>query len=145
MSDCWIPIESNMGSHRILYSDSSIWVIDNFIQYRLHQGLDSGVNEKCLNHLNNIRQIYENDESLEYYAYDYIEVQILKSIHLPTFESQPDNEWSQVSFPTFDADSLEAINRNINIYPNRYKFRGRAHDNLNVFDLLPSNQTENDQ
>jgi len=120
-------------------------IIDNFIQDRLNQGLDMGINKKCLDHLNNIKQIYTDDESLEHYAYDYIEVQIWKSIHLPKFESQPDNEWSQVSFPTFDASTLEPINRNINIYPNRYKFQRRVSDNFNVFNLLRSNQTENDQ
>lgn len=86
--------------------DDPMDIIDNLIQDRLNQGLDMVINKKCLDHLNNIKQIYTDDESLEHYAYDYIEIQILKSIHLPKFESQPDNEWSQILFPSFNASTL---------------------------------------
>jgi len=70
-----------------LMFDDPMDVIEDFIQDRLKLGLDFGVNEECLNHLNSIGQIYTNDESLEHYVYDYIEIQIWKSIHLPKFES----------------------------------------------------------
>ncbi len=64
--------------------------------------------------------IVMGDESLEHYVYDYIEIQIWKSIHLPKFESPPENQQSQIRFSTFDTSTLEVVNRNLNIYPNKY-------------------------
>ncbi|CAF1249574.1 unnamed protein product [Adineta ricciae] len=92
-----------------------------------------------------VGQMYGSDEPLENYAYDYIETQILKSIHLPNYDSPPDNKWSQISSSTFRSSTMEIIERNLNIYPNRYNFKRRTSDNLNVFDLLSSSQTENDR
>ncbi|UJR23924.1 hypothetical protein I4U23_026896 [Adineta vaga] len=125
--------------------DSPMDLINNFIQCRLKQGLDMGLHEECLKHLNDVGQIYSNDEPFEHYVYDYIEAQVLKSIHLPNFDSPPDNQWSEISSPKFDSSTMEVVNRNLNVYPNRYNFKRRTHGNLNVFDLLLSNQTENDR
>ncbi|CAF1068602.1 unnamed protein product [Adineta steineri] len=61
--------------------------IDSFIKDRLGKGLDIGINQECLDHLNNIRQVYPNNESFEHDVYDYIEVQIMKLIDSPDFES----------------------------------------------------------
>ena len=45
--------------------DDPLDLINNYIQSRLNNGVDMGVNEECLIHLNKIREIYPNDESLE--------------------------------------------------------------------------------
>ncbi len=97
------------------------------------------MNEECLNHLNSIGQIY-----LEHYLYNYIEIQIWKSIHLPKFESPPENQWSEISFPTFNTSTLEFVNRNLNIYPNKYNLKRTVRKNLNIFDLLSSTEMGND-
>ncbi|CAF4907954.1 unnamed protein product, partial [Rotaria magnacalcarata] len=61
--------------------DDPMDLIDNFLQDRLRKGLDIGVHQECLDHLNYVKQIYDDNESLLDYVYDYIEAQIMKLIN----------------------------------------------------------------
>lgn len=117
-------------------------LIDNFIQNRLKKGLDMGIHQECLDHLNHVKEIYDDNESLLFYVYDYIEVQIMKLINLPGFESVPDNQWSTVLYPTFNTSTLRPIDSQQNVYMNRCAFKRHTNKNKNVFDLLASLQTE---
>ncbi|CAF4007986.1 unnamed protein product [Rotaria magnacalcarata] len=122
--------------------DDPMDLIDNFLQDRLRKGLDIGVHQECLDHLNYVKQIYDDNESLLDYVYDYIEAQIMKLINAPGFESVPDNQWSTILYPTFDTSTLASIDYSLNVYMNRSAFNRRTTKNLNVFDLLASMQTE---
>ncbi|CAF3327331.1 unnamed protein product [Rotaria socialis] len=122
--------------------DDPMDLIDDFIQDRLRKGLDIGVHQECLNHLNYVKQIYDDNESLLYYVYEYIEVQIMKLINVPGFESVPDNQWSTILYPTVDTSTLASIDYPLNVYINRSAFKRHTNKNVNVFDLLASMQTE---
>ncbi|CAF4914191.1 unnamed protein product, partial [Rotaria magnacalcarata] len=99
--------------------DDPMDLIDNFLQDRLRKGLDIGVHQECLDHLNYVKQIYDDNESLLDYVYDYIEAQIMKLINAPGFESAPDNQWSTILYPTFDTSTLASIDYSLNVYMNR--------------------------
>ncbi|CAF5069356.1 unnamed protein product, partial [Rotaria magnacalcarata] len=120
--------------------DDPMDLIDNFLQDRLRKGLDIGVHQECLDHLNYVKQIYDDNESLLDYVYDYIEAQIMKLINAPGFESAPDNQWSTILYPTFDTSTLASIDYSLNVYMNRSAFKLHTNKNVNVFDLLASMQ-----
>jgi hypothetical protein len=115
-------------------------LIFKFIDDRLKKQSDFGLNEQCLHHLTNMKNTENNGEPLESYIFGYVENQIFKSIDYPTFESPPDNEWTTISYPTFNPSTLATVDRELNVYRNRSNSKRKNHSNINVFDELISKE-----
>ena len=123
-----------------------IELVCEYIEYCRRTTSSFGLNEESLQHLMHIRTLEDDGEPFESMVFEYVTCQVMKTLDYPRFETEliPNDRWSQVSHTITHPSTLLSHEYLLNIYRSRRTPDRRAFGQANVFDLLASNTSDNE-